>query len=153
MKSMTIKNVFRGILTVTAIAIPHIAHAEVAASKSVSVDNSVTTGQKDTPKKKNFAIEAGLAVGLGVSTTGLGVGPALGLDIGARFRLGPGAFAVHLRPQFQTYSKEDTLAMPCAPAGVTSPCLQSGSMGYKVNEQALDFSLRASYRFMPLEKA
>ena len=102
---------------------------------------------------KSMAFEAGLALGLNVSTTKLGVGPGVGVDLGARFRVGPGAFTVHLRTQYQRYGKEGTVDAACSGSPPSAPCMKDGTLDYKMNEQALDLALRLAYRIMAPSEA
>jgi hypothetical protein len=99
---------------------------------------------------RNVYFEVGPAFGLGLSTSGLGAGPALGLDVGTRLRLGSGGLAVHLRTQYQRYGKSGSVNAPCAVPTATGPCIQEGKLDYDLSEQSLDFGLRLAYQFLPV---
>lgn len=121
-----------------------------AASAEVKPADTTTAAASSSAKKKDVSVEVGLAVGLVAGTSGFGLGPGVGLDTGAAFRLGPGALGVHLRTQYQQQSKDGTIELPCS-APPSSPCIQGTKMDWKVREQALDFALRVSYRFFEPE--
>jgi hypothetical protein len=102
---------------------------------------------------------------MGISTSGLGVGPDLGVEVGGRIALGPGALAFSLRGAWATYARSGTLSMPCAPAGSgganaspapNAPCVSEPSQGsydYALTELLIRVSLPLSYRMLPLSGA
>jgi len=129
----------------------HAHAAEASGSVSATTDAS-TPAAASTDKKKDVYFEVGVALGLVIGTSGFGLGPGVGLDLGPSIRLGPGALAIHLRTQYQQQGKEGKIDLPCT-TPPSSPCLQGTTMDWKVREQALDFGLRFAYRFMPPERS
>lgn len=117
------------------------------------------------PSTHRFAVELGPVLGVGVSTSGLGVGPEFGAEVGGRLALGPGAFAFSLRGTWSAYERTGTLAQPCAPAGSGgsnaspapgAPCVSqpaSGSYDYTLSEMLIRVSLPLSYRVLPITSA
>ncbi|MBI2394221.1 MAG: outer membrane beta-barrel protein [Deltaproteobacteria bacterium] len=123
----------------------------IVAATSPAVAQDAKASDPPVEKKKDTAFEAGAALGLIIGTSGLGLGPGVGVDLGSRFRLGGGALAVHLRTQYQQASTDGTVEARCA-TPQTAPCMQAGSMDYSMTERALDFGLRVSYRVLAIEE-
>lgn len=117
------------------------------------------------PRAHRFAVELGPVFGLGISTSGLGVGPELGMEVGARLSLGPGALAFSLRGTWSAYERSGTLAMPCSPPGSGgsnanpapgAPCVAQpaqGSYDYTLTEMLIRISIPLSYRVLPITSA
>lgn len=114
---------------------------------------------------RRVAVELGPVLGMGISTSGLGVGPDLGLEVGARVSLGSGVFAFALRGAWSVYAKEGSGATPCAPMGSggsnanpapSSPCVSDpaqGTYGWSLTEMLVRIALPLSYRFLPASNA
>lgn len=100
---------------------------------------------------------------MSASTSGLGVGPDLGAELGARVALGPGALAFSLRGAWVLYTSGGTLSMPCTPASSgaapvapNAPCVSqpsTGSYDWSITEVLVRVSLPVSYRFLSLAGA
>lgn len=112
----------------------------------------------EAPATPRFAVEFGPVFGLDISTNALGLGPDLGLEVGGRLALGPGAFAFALRGTWHRYSMAQSATMPCARTGdgaPASPCVSmpaTGGYDYTLTEDVVRVSLPLTYRFMAPER-
>lgn len=104
-------------------------------------------------QQRSVAAEIGLGVGLGIAHAGLGVGPELMLEAGARFKLSYGSLAVHLRGGYQRYTGAGDGEMPCE-EDTEGPCVASdeGAYSWSLVEHAGRLSLPLTYRILPEER-
>jgi hypothetical protein len=132
-----------------------VAPAPTATTTTTTTEAAATIAVPEERAVKFVAIEVGPVVGLAIATNPLGVGPDLGLEAGARFHLGPGFFAVHVRAAYERYSTSGTGTLAChrmpADGAPTDPCLNtggaSGSMySWSLLEEAVTIGLPISYR-------
>jgi hypothetical protein len=115
--------------------------------------------------EKTFAVEFGPVVGLGIPTNALGLGPDVGVEVGGRVRLGPGAFAFAVRATWQRYGMTFSSAAPCTPTGSgvsnehpapDAPCVSTpagGAYQSTVDEDIVRVSLPLTYRFLRVSSA
>ena len=106
-----------------------------------------------------FAVEFGPVLGLDISTNALGLAPDVGLEVGGRLALGPGAFAFAVRGTWQRYNMAQSATAPCTRAmtdgAPSSPCVSmpaTGAYDYTLSEDVVRINLALSYRFLPLER-
>jgi hypothetical protein len=80
----------------------------------------------------------------------LSVGPNFFLDIGARFRVGPGFLAAALRGGYQRYTASGKGSIPCA-ATQTTACISAngGAYSWDLVEETVTIGLPISYRLLP----
>lgn len=114
----------------------------------------------ETPSEKTFAIEFGPVVGLAIPTNAFGLGPDMGVEVGGRLRIGPGAFTFALRGTWHRNSLTISSATPCAPMGSgvsnanaapASPCVSTPTTGAytsTLDEDVVRVSLPLTYRFL-----
>ncbi len=98
-------------------------------------------------------------VGLHISTNALDLAPDLGVEVGGRVALGPGALSFALRGAWQRYGLAQSARAACAPGGGVAPdapCVSmptAGGYDYTLQEDVVRISLALSYRFLSPARA
>lgn len=116
------------------------------------------------PRARAFVVELGPVVGLDLPTNAFGPGPNLGLEVGGRLALGPGALSFALRGAWQRHPMDGSGALPCTPGSGGSnanpapaaPCVSAPTAGtytWSVQEDVVRVSLPIAYRFLAPHRA
>jgi hypothetical protein len=94
--------------------------------------------------------EFGAGVGLDIATGGLSPGPNFFVDVGARFRIGPGFLGAAVRAGYQRYTASGQGSIPCT-ATTTTACIASnnGAYTWDLVEETVTIGVPISFRLFP----